>query len=228
MTWHTGMARTRAIAWKDLLTDLRGKAGIGAVIAFASLMLVLFAFAIGPDSDALSNATAGIYWLAVLFSGVLTFNRSYQIELDGGAFETLLLYSGGRWPIFLGKLVANIALILAVEVVLVPLTVVLYHPPVSAAPFALVAVVVLGTVGFATMGTFYAAMTSRVRGREVILPLLLFPMLIPLFLAAVQATRALLAGDAMGDSASWIRLLAGFDVLFFTASLLTFEQVIEE
>lgn len=227
MTWSTGLARTRAIAWKDLLTDLRGKAGIGAVIAFSVLMLVLFAFAIGPDPEALSNATAGIYWLAVLFSGVLTFNRSYQIELDGGAFETLLLYPGARWPIFMGKLIANLALILAVELILVPLTLVLYHPPASAAPLALAAVVVLGTVGFATMGTFYAAMTSRVRSKEVILPLLLFPMLIPLFLAAVQATRALLQGDAMGDSSAWIRLLAGFDVLFFTASLLTFEQVIE-
>ncbi len=228
MTWQRGLARTRAIAWKDLLTDIRGKAGIGAVVAFASLMLVLFAFAIGPDADALSNATAGIYWLAVLFSGVLTFNRSYQIELDGGAFETLLLYPGGRWPIFIGKLIANLALIFAVELILVPLTLVLYHPPVSTAPLALAAVVILATFGFATMGTFYAAMTSRVRAREVLLPLLLFPMLIPLFLAAVQATRALLEGDAMGDSASWIRLLAGFDVLFFTAALLTFEQVIEE
>lgn len=226
-TLGAAMRRARAITWKDLTADRRSKANFNAVVFLAGVMLLLFGFALGPDPQALQAAAPGVLWLTVIFSGVLAFNRSYQLELEGDALEVLLLYPGERWPIFLGKFAANLAFVLMVEVVVVPVAAVLYHLAVWPVLPALAAILVLGTFGFVTLGTFYAAMASRVRAREVLLPLLLFPMLVPLLVAAVEATTAVLAGDAMGNMGSWFGLLIAFDVVFFTASLFAFEHVIE-
>lgn len=228
MTWRAELARAAAVAWKDLTAERRTRANFNAVASLAGLTLLLFGFALGPDADALRAAAAGILWLTILFSGVLAFNRSYQLELENGALEALLLYPGSRKSIFLGKLAANLAFVTLVEILVVPLAAVLYDLPL-ARPFpGLAGVLLLGTIGFVTLGTFYAAMASRIRAREVLLPLLLFPMLVPVVVAAVEATAALLAGDPMGDARSWTRLLAVFDAIFVVASVVAFEHVIEE
>lgn len=220
--------RALALAWKDLTTERRTKANFNAVVFLAALILLLFGFALGPDTNALRAAAAGVLWLTVLFGGVLSFNRSYQLELEGGALDALLLYPGSRKTIFVGKFLANLAFVLLVEAVVVPMAAILYDLPLLAPLPKLSAVILLGTIGFVTLGTFYAAMASRVRAREVLLPLLLFPMLIPVLVASVEATAAILAGDPMGDSGAWMRLLVVFDVIFFLASLLAFEYVIED
>ena len=119
------LSRLRAIAWKDLLSERRSQANFNAVLFLALLMLLLFGFALGPDASALRAAAGGVLWLAVLFSGVLAFNRSYQLELDNDALEALLLYPGERWPIFAGKVLANLAFVLLVELIVVPLAAVL-------------------------------------------------------------------------------------------------------
>ena len=219
--------RMRAVVWKDLMAERRSKANLNAVVFLAVLMLVLFGFALGPDASALRSAASGVLWLTILFSGVLTFNRSYQLELEGEALETLLLYPGERWPIFLGKLIANLAFVFLVEVVVVPMAAVLYDVALWRVLLPVTVALALGTFGFVTLGTFYAAMASRVRAREVLLPLLLFPMLVPLLVASVGATTALLAGNAMHDAGSWMRMLVAFDVIFFVAAMLAFEYVIE-
>jgi len=220
--------RALAVAWKDLTAEWRTRATFNAVVALAVVMLLLFGFALGPETEALQRAAAGIIWLTILFSGVLSFNRSYQIELDNGALETLLLYPGSRKAIFLGKFLANLVFVLLVEALLVPLAAILYDLPLVRALPGLILVSVLGTFGFVVLGTLYAAMASRVRAREVLLPLLLFPMLVPVLVAAVAATAAVLVGDPMGDAGSWIRLLVVFDLIFGIASFFAFEYVIEE
>jgi heme exporter protein B len=217
--WAREFSRMGAVAWKDMAVERRTKANFNSVVFFAVLTLLLFGFALGADTDALKAASAGVLWLTVLFSGVLVFNRSYQTELETGALEILLLYPGERWAIFAGKLLANLAFVVLVEIVILPVAVVLYHMPLGRAPFAVAGVMLLGTV--------YAAMASRLRSREVLLPLLLFPMLVPVLIAAVQSTAALLNGDAMGDSSTWVRLLILFDAIFLVAALLAFEHVIE-
>lgn len=228
MSVRSEAGRVVAVAWKDLTTERRSKANFNAVLFLAALMLLMFGFALGPDTATLRTAAAGIVWLTVLFSGTLAFHRSYQVELEGGALETLLLYPGGRSSIFLGKLLANLAFLLLVEVVLIPLATVLYDVPVGRATWTLAVVVFLGTFGFVTLGTFYASMASRSRAREVLLPLLLFPMLVPVLVAAVEATAALLGGDLMAESGRWIRLLVAFDLIFLGAALAAFGAVIEE
>ncbi len=227
MTWSDDWRRVRAIAWKDLTTERRSKAGFNGVVALGVTILLLFGFALGPDTAALRSAAAGALWLAVLFAGVLAFNRSYQVELETGALEPLLLYPGARWTIFSGKLLANLAFVGLMLVIVVVVGIVLFQVAVPRAWPALAGVLALGAVGICTLGTFYASMASRSRAREVLLPLLLFPMLVPALLAAMQASKALLAGDLMHEAGAWVKLLAAYDVIFLLAAHLAFEHVIE-
>ena len=217
----------RAIVWKDLITERRSKAGFNAVAFLGVLILLLFGFALGPDAEALRNAAAGALWLAILFAGVLAFNRSYQLELDGAALEPLLLYPAPRWTIFAGKFLANLLFVLLLEVVVVPVAIILFQVTSVAGWVPASGVMLLGSIGFVALGTFYASMASRSRAREVLLPLLLFPMLIPVLLASSEATSALLAGNPMRDAGAWVKLLAAFDVIFLVASFLAFDHVIE-
>jgi heme exporter protein B len=226
VSWRRELDRATAVAVKDLTAEWRTRANFNAVTFFGALTLLLFGFALGPDPETLRAAAPGVVWLTVLFSGVLAFNRSYQLELDNDALETLLGYPGERRTIFLGKLVANLAFVLLVEAVIVPITVVLYGLSLGRAFPSLVGVLLLGTFGFVTLGTFYSALSSRSRAREVLLPLLLFPMLVPVLIAAVEATGALLVGNAMRDAGTWASVLVAFDVIFFVATLFAFEHVI--
>jgi heme exporter protein B len=219
--------RVRAIARKDLTTELRAKAGFNGVASLAVTILILLGLALGPDASALRNAAVGAVWLATLFSGVLAFNRSFQVELESGALEPLLLYPGPRWTIFAGKLLANlifvglmVAIVMAAGVVLFGITIPPDWP-------ALIAVAFLGIVGLVGLGTFYASMSSRSRAREVLLPLLLFPMLVPVLLAATTASKAILGADLMHEAGAWIRLLIGYDLVFLIATFIAFEHVIE-
>jgi len=227
-SWRAEARRVGAVLWKDVTIERRAKANFNSVAFLAALILILFGFAIGPDQEALKSAAGGVIWLTVLFSGVLSFNRSYEQEHENGAIDALLLYPGDRRSIFLGKLLANLLFVLLVEAVMLPTAAILYDLPLLRVLLPVGFVVLLGTIGFVTLGTFYAAMASRIRAREVLLPLLLFPMLIPLLVGAVEATGALLAGDPMGDSGAWIRLLVVFDVIFVVATVVAFEYVIEE
>jgi len=227
MSWRDEWRRARAIAWKDLTAERRSKAVFNSVLALAVTILVLFGFALGPDTQALRDAAPGVVWLAALFAGVLAFNRSYQTEIEGGALDQLVLYPGSRRAIFAGKLMGNFALVGTTLAIVVALGVVLFQVDVPAQWPALVSILVFGCVGLVTLGTLYAAMASRSRVREVLLPLLLFPMLVPVLIAAIQATKSLLGGDLMHDAGAWARLLAAFDVIFVAASFLAFEIVIE-
>ena len=219
--------RVRAIVWKDLTTERRSKAGFNAVAFLGVLILLLFGFALGPDAEALRDAAAGALWLAILFAGVLAFNRSYQLELDGAALEPLLLYPAPRWTIFAGKFLANLLFVLMLEVIVVPVAIILFQVKSAAGWAPASGVMVLGSIGFVALGTFYASMASRSRAREVLLPLLLFPMLIPVLLASTEASSSLLAGNPMQDAGAWVKLLAAFDVIFLIASFLAFDHVIE-
>ncbi|HXY29163.1 MAG TPA: heme exporter protein CcmB [Gemmatimonadaceae bacterium] len=226
VVWRRELGRVLAVARKDLAIERRSKATLNAVIFFAALTLLLFGFALGADTSAMRDAAAGVLWLTVLFSGVLVFNRSYQLELEAQSLESLLLYPGERRAIFLGKLLANLAIVFVVEVVTVPAAGILYQVPFWPHLIPLIGVLLLGSIGFVGLGTFYAAIASRVRSREVLLPLLLFPMLVPVLIAAVEATTAILAGDPMGNSGAWVRLLAAFDAIFLVAAFFAFEYVI--
>ena len=227
MAFSDDWRRVRAIARKDLTTELRAKAGFNGVASLAVTILVLLGLALGPDASALRNAAVGAVWLATLFSGVLAFNRSFQVELESGALEPLLLYPGPRWPIYAGKLVANLVFVSLMVTIVMAVGIVLFGITMPARWLSLLAVTFLGVLGLVILGTFYASMSSRSRAREVLLPLLLFPMLVPVLLAATTASKALLGTDLMHESGAWMKLLLGYDVVFLIATFMAFEHVIE-
>ncbi len=227
MAWRDDWRRVRAIARKDVTTELRAKAGFNSVASLAVTILILLGLALGPDAETLRDAAVGAVWLATLFSGVLAFNRSFQVELESGALEPLLQYPGPRWPIFAGKLLGNLLFLSLMVAIVVVAGVVLFGIDIPDTWPSLLGVFALGIVGLVVLGTFYASMTSRSRAREVLLPLLLFPMLVPVLLAATTASKALLGADLMHESGAWIRLLAAYDLVFLVATFIAFEHVIE-
>jgi heme exporter protein B len=227
MAWEDDWRRVRAVAKKDMTTELRAKAGFNGVASLAVTILILLGLALGPDAEALRNAAVGAVWLATLFSGVLAFNRSFQVELESGALEPLLLYPGPRWPIFAGKLLGNLIFVSLMVSIVTAAGIVLFGISIPERWPTLLGVVALGVVGLVVLGTFYASMASRSRAREVLLPLLLFPMLVPVLLAATTASKALLGADLMHEAGAWIRLLIGYDLVFLVATFMAFEHVIE-
>jgi heme exporter protein B len=227
MAWRDDWRRVRAIAKKDVTTELRAKAGFNSVASLGVTILILLGLALGPDAQALRNAAVGAVWLSVLFSGVLAFNRSFQVELESGALEPLLQYPGSRWTIFAGKLLGNMIFLTVMVVIVVAAGVVLFGVGVPARWPSLLGVFALGVVGLVVLGTFYASMASRSRAREVLLPLLLFPMLVPVLIAATTASKAILGTDVMHEAGAWIRLLVAYDLVFLTATFIAFEHVIE-
>lgn len=227
MAWRDDWRRVRAIARKDVTTELRAKAGFNSVASLGVTILILLGLALGPDAQALRNAAVGAVWLATLFSGVLAFNRSFQVELESGALEPLLQYPGPRWTIFAGKLLGNLMFLTLMVAIVVAAGVVLFGVRIPVGWPSLLGVFALGVVGLVVLGTFYASMASRSRAREVLLPLLLFPMLVPVLLAATTASKALLGADLMHEAGAWIRLLAAYDLVFLIATFIAFEHVIE-
>jgi heme exporter protein B len=219
--------RTWAILWKDILIEVRTKGTFNAMAFFAALILFIFSFAIGPDAALLRTLAAGLLWVGITFTGLLALARTYHSEELAGGLEALLLYPGEPRAIFLGKLVGNLAVLLLVEAILYPVAAVLFHMDLTGRILPVAGVAALGTLGFSVVGTFYAALTLHLRAREVMLPLLVLPLLIPVLLGAVSATGALLDPAASGGVAGWVRLLVAFDVLYFVVCTWTFPVLLE-
>ena len=216
-----------AVFWKDLLVERRAKEGANALAFFAILLLFLFYFALGPDSDRIRAALPGLLWLAFILAGVLGLGRAFALERENDCVDGLILAPADKAAIYLGKLAGTTALMVAMEVVFVVATGIFYNLDIWAAVPRLLLVAVAGTIGFAAVGTLFAAMTANLRAREVLLPVLLLPLAVPVLLAAVKLSELALAGEGRGAAWPWWQLLLGFDVVFVVAGLLTFEFVLE-
>jgi heme exporter protein B len=217
-----------AVARKDALAELRGRHAAVSSLFFAALVLLLFGFALGPDSARLAEAAPGLLWLAVVFAGVLALGRLHLLETDDGALEQLALYPVERWAIYLGKALGGFAVMLGLGLLLLGAVGVLYGVDVGGAAAPLLVVIVLGAAGVAAVGTFYAGLTVRMRAREVLLPLLMLPVLAPLLLAAVKATAAALTGDPFGELGAWLALLLAFDLVMLAVGAATYGLALED
>ena len=216
------------IARKDALAELRGKHAATSTLFFAALVLLLFGFALGPDSRKLAEAAPGLLWLAIVFAGLLTVARLHQVETDDDALEQLALYPVDRRAIYAGKVISGLVAMLVLGGVLLVAVAILYGMDLAPALPALVAILLLGSLGFAAVGTFYAGVTVRMGAREVMLPLLVLPIVAPLLLAAVKATGAAIAGDPSGELGAWLQLLLGFDIVMLVAGAGTYGFLLED
>jgi heme exporter protein B len=217
-----------AIARKDALAELRGRHATVTTLFFSAVVLLLFGFALGPDSARLAAAAPGLLWLAVVFAGMLAVSRLHLLETDDGALEQLALYPISRRAIYAGKALAGLAVMLVLGLLVLAAVGILFAVDIGGAWLPLVTTVLLGAIGIAAVGTFYAGVTVRLRAREVMLPLLMLPVLAPLLLGAVKATAAALAGDPFGELGAWLQLLAAFDVIMVVAGAATYGYLLED
>jgi heme exporter protein B len=215
-----------AILWKDLVAEVRSKELLSAMLVFALIVVVVFNFAVELRLELARQTSIGFLWITILFAGMLGLGRSLAREKDRGCLDGLLLCPVNRGMIFLGKMVGNLIFILAVEVVVIPLFVFLFE--VAFFRLLQLLVILLGTVGFAGVGTLLSAMAVQTRARDVMLPIILLPVTIPLVLAAVRASRVVLDGRAMSELLPWVGMLVAFDLVMMTVAYLTFDYVVEE
>jgi heme exporter protein B len=216
------------IAAKDLKTELRSREQLVSLLFFALLVLVVFNFAFDFTVIDFVTFGGGILWVAFIFSGVLALSHSFQIEREQARIEGILLAPIDRSAFYLGKVAATLLFMSAVEAVLVPVSVIMFNYRFGARIGVTLLVLILNTVGFAAVGTLFAAITTQTRRGELLLPLLLFPAAVPIALAAVKATSHVLAGRPFERYAPWLALSAAYDVIFLAAAVLLFDYVMEE
>lgn len=216
-----------AVCGKDLLAELRQREITSTLLFFGLIVVFLFSFAMGEDVNRLKDLAPGILWVTVLLSAVVALERAFQTESEEGCLDRLILYTVSHRAVFLGKCLTNFGFILLVQIVVVFAMKVLFGLSDPQRPLFLFGTMLLGDVGIATLGTLYSAVLTKTRARHVMLPLLLFPMLIPLLLGAVYATEYALVGAVFGEARLWVNLLCVFDVIFVAASFIAIDPLME-
>jgi heme exporter protein B len=212
---------------KELLLQWRSRGQIMAVFVFGAASLLLFSFAIGPSAEALRTYSAGFLWLGLLLASTLTLSESFHAEMENRALEGLLLLPSNPIALYYGKAIANWIQLAVLGVALVPVMVVLYDAGTTEL-LKLLGIILLGTAGLSAPGTLYGAMTAQVRAKQTLLPLLLFPLIVPALLASVKATSLAILGDPMNQSKAWIALLCAFDLIYWSLCGLLYGRVIED
>ena len=223
----TVLKQATCLLLKDLLLELRRRESLISMFFFGTLLLFVFHFAFDIPPDRTSEMAAGLLWLAFLFTGTLGLTQLFQPEKEGHCLEALLLSPMDRGALYLAKLCFNLLLMLLIEIVVFPLFGILFNLDFWGLLPSLFLFSFLGTIGFCVVGTLFAAATLPARARELLLPLVLFPLMIPVILATIRGMEIILRAGPFEEVLPWLRLLIGFDVIFFTIGFLVFEWVIE-
>jgi heme exporter protein B len=220
------MKAVSAVVWKDLQAEFRSRELFSAMLVFSLLIILIFNFALELDVKTRQTVTAGVLWSTFAFAGTLGLNRSMAIEKDRGCLDGLLLAPVDRSAIYFGKVISNLAFMLIVEAIVLPVYSILYN--INLFEPGLLMVILLGSIGYVAVGTLLAAMSVQTRTRDILLPILLFPVAIPVLLAAVKASGGLLAGVPFEEVQFPISLLIAYDVIFIAVAFMTFENIVEE
>jgi heme exporter protein B len=215
------------ITAKDLRAELRTKEALNASLAFALVILLLFSFAFDPDAETTREMAGGLLWIVFAFAGTLILNRSFARELPNDCLDALIAAPISGAALFLGKALANYVLVLAVQLVSLPVFSIFNNIRLMQQFWPLLGVMALGAWGLTVIGTIFSALTVNIRLREVMLPLLTYPILIPALMGAMQLTMGLVLGEPIGpDKIAWLKMLIGFDVMFTAVSLILVETVL--
>jgi len=215
-----------AVVWKDLAAELRSRELLGAMLVFAALVVLIFNFALELDIRTRETVTSGVLWVTFAFAGTLGLNRSMAVEKDRGCLDGLLLAPVDRSVLYFGKALSNLVFMLIVEAVVLPLYSVLYNTNLFQP--GLLVVILLGSIGYVAVGTLLSSMAVQARTRDVLLPILLFPVVLPVLVPAVKASNGFLLGFEMAEIWSWLNLLIVYDVVFIAVAFMVFDYVVEE
>ncbi|HET6797405.1 MAG TPA: heme exporter protein CcmB [Gemmatimonadales bacterium] len=217
-----------AVAGKDIRAELRSRTALLSAIVFAALVLVVFNFARDPTVLAAVDLAPSVLWVTFALAAMVALNRAFNVERENAAIDGLLLAPVSREALFLGKLLANLAFVGAVELVTLPLFVLFFNVSLGRALPGILAITALATIGFVSVGTIFSAMAVRTRFAELMLPVLLLPFMVPPIIGAVQVTSRLLSGRPLSEMWGWLRLLAAYDVVFVTLCTLIFSAIVDE
>ena len=215
-----------AVVWKDLAAELRSRELLSAMLVFSLLVILIFNFALELDATARASVTSGVLWVTFAFAGTLGLNRSMAMEKDRGCLDGLLLAPVDRSAIYFGKAIGNLIFMFIVELIVLPLYSVLYN--INLFQPGLLLAILLGSVGYVAVGTLLATMAVQTRTRDVLLPILLFPLIVPVLIAAVKASGGFLEGLEFSEIVPWLNLLVVYDVVFIAVAFMTFDFVVEE
>ncbi|HEY3150279.1 MAG TPA: heme exporter protein CcmB [Candidatus Binatia bacterium] len=215
------------LLWKDLLLELRRRDSLLTMFFFGTLLLFVFHFSFDLAPERVAEMAPALLWLAFLFTGTLGLAQLFQPERENHCLDALLLSPLDRGALFLAKSCLNLVLMIVVEIVVIPLFWILFNLRSWNLLPQLFLVTLLGTIGFCVLGTITSAITLRARARELLLPLVLFPLMIPVILATIRCMENVLRTGEFGDAIPWLRLLLSFDVIFLTVGVLIFDRVIE-
>lgn len=224
--WRAYLRSIWAVVWKDLAAELRSRELLSAMLVFALLVILIFNFALELDAETRATVTSGVLWVTFAFAGTLGLNRSMAMEKDRGCLDGLLLAPVDRSAIYFGKAIGNLVFMFVVEIIVLPVYSILYN--VNLFNPGLILVIVLGSLGYVAVGTLLSSMAVQTRTRDVLLPILLFPVVIPVFIAAVKASGFFLAGREMADIWPYLNLMIVYDVIFTAVAFMTFDYVVEE
>jgi heme exporter protein B len=224
--WRGFVRATWAVVWKDLAAEIRSRELLSAMLVFALLVILIFNFALELDAKTRATVTAGVLWVTFAFAGTLGLNRSMAVEKDRGCLDGLLLAPVDRSAIYFGKMIGNLIFMLVVEAIILPLYTILYNTSLFSP--GLILVILLGSLGYVAVGTLLASMSVQTRTRDILLPILLFPVMLPVFMAAVKASTGFLQAVPIDEIMPWINLLIVYDVIFTAVSFMVFDYIVEE
>jgi heme exporter protein B len=213
------------ILWKDLVVELRTREMSSSMLVFALLLIVIFSFSFELRVENMAQVAPGVLWVTFAFAGTLELNRSLSLEMENDCLDGLFLVPMERSAIYFGKVLGNLIFISAIEALMLPIFSVLFE--LNLIQPSLLLTTVLGTIGFAAVGTLLSAIAVNTRAREVMLPVLLFPIVLPVVISAVKVTAGILDGVPLGDLAHWLRFLIAFDIIFLVVSYMTFDYVVQ-
>jgi len=215
-----------AITWKDALSEMRTKEIVSSALVFALLVIVVFNFAFGASQETLALVAPGILWVTFAFAGVLSLNRSFILEKEEGCLEGLMVCPISREAIYVGKMLGSLLFMLIIEAIALPIFTFLFNLDVLT--LQLIVITVLTTVGFVAVGTLFSALAVNTKAREMVLPILFLPIVVPLIISAVKASGLALSGGSWSGLSSWLQIIGAFDAIFLVVSFLIFAFVIEE
>ena len=222
------LSQVKAIIWKDFVTELKTRELFSSMFVFAVLVMLIFIFSINLSIVNASQVGPGVLWVAILFAGTLGLNRSFSLEKENGCLQGLMLAPVDRSAIFFGKMLSNLAFLLIMEAFLLPVFMIFFNVDIGSHLGPLVAVLLMGTLGFSALGTLLSSLSSNLKTREIMLPILLYPLMVPIAIGSVQLTGQILDGKSLADMMNWVGLILCFDIIFISASIMTIDHILEE
>lgn len=218
----------RAIVWKDFVTEFKTRELFSSMFVFGLLVILIFIFSVNLSIVKATDVGPGILWVAILFAGTLGLSRSFALEKENGCLQGLMLTPVDRSAIYFGKMISNLIFLLILESFLLPVFMVFFNVEVLSHLGSLAIVIVLGTLGFSALGTLLSSLASNLKTREIMLPILLYPLMVPVAIGAVRMTHQVLIGKSLADMGNWLGLIICFDVIYIAVSIMTIDYILEE